>query len=233
MHSDIYGLSSGNYVVNAGINYARFYKGVIGFETGIEFSTFKTTTEYRGAFRAKRTVFDKDFNSYYPGVHANYTEARKIYALDIPLLLKINIPIEKEYAYFIFDVGMKANCVFLSKIIRNGTMSTVGYYTTSLPNAFILVEDDPEYGYYTSNFKGSGDFATRFFNYGIYVSTGFKFKINENYWLSLSPYYFIGINDIVPFPYRVDYRDIFGTSYSYKPTYLRQAGFKIGLVYSK
>jgi len=233
LRNDPYGHRVDSYVLNTGISYTRFFGGVLGFETGLELNVYKNEMLYKGAFRKKEIIFDKYNQSYYAGAHCNYSEVRRVVSLDIPLLVKLNIPIEWDKVHFTTGAGLRINAILQSKLSRNGVYSNNGYYLTQFPNAFVLIEDDADLGFYSGEYKGSADMATKMFNYGLYVDMGASFKINGNYWLTISPYYFHGLSNIVPQASRVGYMDVFGNTSPYAPTRLMQGGLKIALVFAQ
>ncbi len=228
--SDVYAISRSNIGINAGLSYVKYFGKIFGIEVGIEYNNFKNTTEYRGSYRSDKIVFDPNWQAFFPVAECNYTEIRKVQTIDIPILFKINVPVDYEHIDFFMNVGIKSNIVFESKLIRNGTFAYKGAYPTQYENVFIEVENDDDLGFYSKEYKSTVDMPTQIFNYGVYVNGGFKFKITNDYWISFSPYYFFGLNDITKKDYRGDYVNVFNEATPYKLTRLVQGGLKLGLV---
>lgn len=218
--------------LNTGVSYTKYFGKIFGLEVGLEYTNYKNITEYRGSFRSESRKFDPDLYSYFPVAECNYTETRKVQALEIPFLFKLNLPVDYKHIDFFLNVGAKVNFIFNSKLTRNGTYAYKGAYPTQSENVYVVIENDDYLGFYSKDYKSTVDMPTRLVNYGIMINGGFKFKLIDTYWISLSPYYFIGLNDIIKKDYRGDYTNVFNESSPYKITRLVQGGIKLGLVYN-
>lgn len=229
LSSDQYATTQGDVWFNLGFSYCKYANKNLGFILGVEYSRFKNITSYKGAFRKEEKYLDADGYYYYPVSEANYTDSRVINTLDVPLGIRLNIPANSNYEFFI-DMGLKANFILTSKIVQKGTLNKKGAYPHNVyDNVFLYIEDEPYYGYTNTTYKSDIEMDVNRVNVSYFIGMGLKAKLNENCFLVVNPCYANGINDIVKKDAAKDYVNIFGERTAHQKFTLTQFVLRIGL----
>ncbi len=207
--NDKYAESEGINTFNFGLAYCFYLTRNLGINFGAEYNQYKNTASYKGAYRAETSTVDRFNYIYYPTVNSDYTDTRKLDAIDIPINLRFSSAFGEKFEWFM-DLGIRLNAVITNKLTQEGVHKKMGSYpSANYDNVFIVIENDPYYGYNTTTYSGSPKaIDSKELGYSIMACTGFKAKFSKNLGLMLSAYYVKGQSDMGP-KSQEDYKNIF------------------------
>ena len=231
LESDKYASSKGSVWFNLGIGFCKYFNKNFGFITGIEYSRYSNVTSYRGAYRSDNKSVDKDGYLYYAVSEADYKETRNIHTAEVPLGLRLQVPLNDKAQFFI-DFGIRMNFIGSAKVIRNGTLNKKGAYpNNTFDNVFLYIEDDAYLGFTNSSYYSTIDIPVNRINIGYFIGGGVKARLSENKFLLVYPTYINGITDLVKKDSASEYVNIFGEKTPYKKYTLNQIALRIGIVF--
>lgn len=192
---DPYANAHGHLALNAGVNYYLPLTKNFGYSFGLEYNSFKKTTEYKGYFQANQTKTNNG-GIYYPLVEANYSQVLSIQALDLPMCLRLQGEVMKNIVLF-FDGGVKLNAILSYKSTLNGDYNKKGLYLTTASNQFYLVENYPSLGFTNTRYNNiSEKVESTKVGLSYLLSCGVKAKTSERTFISVTCNYMVGINDL-------------------------------------
>ncbi len=231
IQNDKYADSRGSNTFNLGLAYCFYLTRNLGINFGAEYNQYKNTVDYRGAYRSETSTVDRFNYIYYPTVNSNYTETRKLDAIDIPINLRFCSAFSDKFEWFM-DLGIRLNAVITNKLTQEGVHKKMGSYpNANYDNVFLVIENDPFYGYNTTTYSGAPKaIDSKELGYSIMICIGFKAKFSENLGLMVSTYYVKGQSDVGP-KNQEDYKNIFGEKSPYTKFTLQQMGFRTGIVF--
>jgi hypothetical protein len=228
---DQYASTKGTNWFTAGLQYSKYFNKNMGFLIGIEYSKYQNVTTYKGAFRSTEKSVDSDGYYYYKVSEANYTDKRTVNSANVPIGLRIQVPM-KDKAQFFIDMGVTLNFIASAKIEEKGTLNTKGAYpNVNYDNVFLYVENDPYYGYKDNTYNSVIDIPVRRVNLSYFIGAGIKAKIADYKYILISPTYCNGITDFVNKDNRNSYTNVFGEKSPYTKFSLTQMALKIGVVF--
>jgi hypothetical protein len=228
IETDEYASSKGTFWFNFGLNYCKYYSKNIGLFIGAEYSRFNNVTDYKGAFKSDSKSIDRDNYIYYAYIEADYKDTRIVHTLDLPLGLRLNLPLSSN-AEFFCDLGVKANFVLVGKYRQEGTHKNKGLYpNVNYDNVFLMIEDDSYLGYSNKTYNSEADLRPNRLVVSFILSTGLKAKMTEKSWLIINPMYAHGLTDITS-KNKNEYENVFGEKSPYQKFLLRQFALRVGI----
>lgn len=228
---DKYASSKGANWFNAGLSYCKYFNKNLGFIIGLEYSRYRNVTSYKGAFMSREKSVDPDGYLYYAVSEADYTVTRTVHAGEVPIGLRLQVPITENSSFFI-DFGLRLNFIGSAKIVERGTLNKKGAYPNStFDNVFLYIEDDAYYGFINSTYNTKIDIPVSRVNLGYFIGGGIKAKLSENKYLLVYPTYMNGISDLVKKDATTEYVNIFGEKTPHKKYTLNQMALRIGIVF--
>ncbi len=227
--NDKYAETRGTISYNFGFNYCKYFNKNFGLVLGLEFSGYKNITDYKGTFWAENTTVDRDKYIYYPVVEADLRVTRKVIAGEVPIQLRINAPLNKQAAFFI-DAGFKVNFIASAKKTENGYVKNKGAYPNSnFDNWFLLIENDPYYGFTNKNYQSTIDMQPSRVGFSFVLGFGLKVKMSEKTFFVFNPTYMKSLTDLTSKSNTTEYVNVFGEKSPYTKFILSQIALRFGV----
>lgn len=226
---DQYANTRGANRLNFGFNYSKYFNKNFGFVLGVEYSGYKNITDYRGSFWSTSTKEDQDGYMYYAVSEANYTDTRIVHMCEIPLQLRVQGNINSKTQFFV-DAGIRMDFVVSAKLKQKGTFETKGAYPHStFDNVYLLIEEEPYYGFKSYYYNSSKDIGTSKANFAYTFGFGVKTAISDKAFIVFNPIYSKTFTDLVFYNSRTDYVDVFGEKKAHSKYLLRQFAIRFGV----
>lgn len=227
--SDQYASTKGTNWFNLGINYCKYINKNLGLVIGLEYSRYQNITSYQGAFRSTEKSIDKDGYIYYAVSEANYKDTRTVNCGEVPIALRLQVPVNKTAEFFV-DFGVRLNFVASAKIESKGTLNKKGAYpNVNYDNVFILIDNDPYYGYTNNTYNSKIDIPSNRVNISYFIGGGIKTKLSEKSFIIINPCYMKSITDFINKENRPEYVNVFGVKSAYKKFTLTQFALRVGV----
>lgn len=229
LQNDKFAETRGTVSGNFGFNFCKYLNKNFGIVFGLEFSGYKNITNYKGAFWATNTTVDRDKYIYYPVVEANYTVTRKVIAGEVPIQIRLKAPINKQCAFFL-DAGFKLNFIASAKKVEEGTLKNKGAYPNpNYDNVFILIEDDPYYGFKNYTYNTITDMQPSRVGFSYILGFGIKVDMSEKSFFVFNPTYMRSLTDLTSKSNTVEYANVFGEKSAYTKLTITQFALRLGV----
>ncbi|MDU1890650.1 MAG: outer membrane beta-barrel protein [Dysgonomonas sp.] len=186
------GSASGGASGGFGVGYTYFVSNMIGLNTGLEFGFYKGTAKLNEIKNSYETTDWEGKDFLFKSTISNYEETQNACLLNIPIMLHIQLPLEKESKFYAaggIKIGLPISGTYK---VKKGTIKNTGYYK------FEDYEyDRPEelgFGTFQANETNEDfDLSTAII---LSLETGIKWKLQEKLGLYTGIYFDYGLNDI-------------------------------------
>jgi len=215
------------YLTAIGVYY--YFTDNIAIRSGLEFNNYSSKFTLSGEFKDNTLSRDSNLNSYYRIVNAGYDSLVSINYLTLPILF--NYTSGKPGRLGLYgEGGIKISIPVKASYSNTGYYNTSGEYPpfTEIPMEVIM--NETEFGFYSrENINETGTINMKGFNLAVYGSIGINIPLGYYSSISVGPEINIGVSDIMSD--KTKYTDIFGKTYTHKPTKIRNFGIRISLAY--
>jgi hypothetical protein len=196
VRNDRFARSRGSIFPFFNVGYTWNFSGNIGITTGAGFSRYRNVASYTGYFRGgalKKDPFDYE---YYPVTAAEYTVTRTISSLDLPICLRLSSD-NTERLVFFTDVGVRLNFITGDKVVKDGQLSYKALYPhPDYSNVYLLIENDPLYGFTNVHYPKMKSEGNNRFGYGIMANVGVSAALSDQSFLAVTFTAFQGIRNM-------------------------------------
>jgi len=190
--------------VISGIEITRKYSYSISFEAGYFFSKYFGISSGIGLSPYSSRIFLDTYSNTLDTVDSeneNYErkisgrdidETEKIYFLEIPLMLNLQIPFGKAIGFF-----AQGGIEMAIPVVRNYSSSGIFTYKGYYPAYNVVLEDIPYEGFKSNVYvEKEGELKVNTFNPGLAASGGFYFRTDKQFQIAIGAFYKKMLSDI-------------------------------------